>query len=97
MDIGPMRPAQPSQLMTDWIGDDGWLSNLSLQVRRPIYAGDTTTWQGKVVNKYVEEGRHYVQCEIRGENQRGQISSKGSANVILPSKNEDWTGIPYDR
>ena len=97
MDIGPMRPAQPSQLMTDWIGDDGWLSKLSLQVRRPIYAGDTTTWQGKVINKYVEDGRHCVQCEIWGENQRGQISSKGNATVILPSKDEHWTGIPYDR
>ncbi|MBN2062746.1 MAG: MaoC family dehydratase N-terminal domain-containing protein [Deltaproteobacteria bacterium] len=97
MDIGPMRPAQPSQLMTDWIGDMGWLSSLSLQVRRPIYAGDTTTWQGKVIKKHVEDGRHCVECEIWGENQRGQISSKGSAAVILPSKEEDWTGIPYDR
>lgn len=45
MDEGPIRAAQPSQLMTDWIGDDGWLSKLNFQIRRPIYAGDTTTWK----------------------------------------------------
>lgn len=86
MDEGPIRAAQPSQLMTDWIGDDGWLSKLSIQVRRPIYAGDTTTWKGKVTNKYVKDSKHIVECEIWGENQRGQISTKGNATVILPSR-----------
>jgi len=86
MDEGPIRAAQPSQLMTDWIGDDGWLSKLSFQVRRPIYAGDTTTWTGKVINKYTKDGEHLVECEISAENQRGQISTKGNAVVILPSR-----------
>jgi acyl dehydratase len=86
MDEGPIRAAQPSQLMTDWIGDDGWLSTLDFQVRRPIYAGDTTTWKGKVTNKFVKDGKHVVECEIWGENQRGQISTKGNSTVILLSR-----------
>lgn len=86
MDEGPIRAAQPSQLTTDWIGDDGWLSKLSIQIRRPIYAGDTNTWKGKVINKYMKDGEHLVECEILAENQRGQISTKGNATVILPSR-----------
>ena len=86
MDEGPIRAAQPSQLMTDWIGDDGWLNKLSFQVRRPNYAGDTTTWKGKVIDKHVKDGQHFVDCEVWGENQRGQISTKGNATVILPSR-----------
>jgi acyl dehydratase len=86
MDEGPIRAAQPSQLMTDWIGDDGWLSKLSLQVRRPIYAGDTTTWQGRVTDKRLKNNQHLVECEYRAENQRGQISTRGNATVILPSR-----------
>jgi len=84
MDEGPIRAAQPSQLMTDWIGDDGWLSKLNIQIRRPIYAGDITTWRGKVINK--KDNKHLVECEISAENQRGQISTKGNAMVILPSR-----------
>ncbi len=86
MDEGPIRAAQPSQLMTDWIGDDGWLSKLSFQIRHPIYAGDTTTWKGKVINKFVKADDHLVECELWGENQRGQISTKGTATVILPCR-----------
>jgi acyl dehydratase len=86
MDEGPIRSAQPSQLMTDWIGDDGWLSKLNMQVRRPIYAGDTTTWQGKVTNKNIQDNQHLVECEFSSINQRRQISTKGTATVILPSR-----------
>jgi acyl dehydratase len=86
MDEGPIRAAQPSQLMTDWIGDEGWLSKLSFQIRRPIYAGDTTTWKGKVIDKYIRDSQHFVECEFWAENQRGQISTKGNSTVILPSR-----------
>jgi acyl dehydratase len=86
MDEGPIRSSQPSQLMTDWIGDDGWLNKLNIQIRRPIYAGDITTWRGKVTNKYVKDDQYLVECEISAENQRGQISTKGNATVILPSR-----------
>lgn len=84
MDEGPIRAAQPSQLITDWIGDDGWLSKLTLQIRRPIYAGDTTIWRGRVVDKYLKEGQGFVECELEGENQRGHISTQGKATVVLP-------------
>ena len=89
MDEGPIRAAQPSQLITDWIGDDGWLSNLSFQIRRPIYAGDTTTWKGKVINKFIKNSQHFVECEFLAENQRGQISTKGNATVLLPSRHKN--------
>lgn len=88
MDEGPIRSAIPSQLMTDWMGDDGWLSKLSIQVRHPIYAGDTTTWKGKVTDKYIKDQQHLVECEYSAVNQRGQESTKGNATIILPSRHK---------
>ena len=86
MDEGPIRAAQPSQLFTDWIGDDGWLSTLSLKILYPIYAGDTTTWKGKVTGKQVKGSDHIVECEYWAENHRGQVSTRGTATVILPTR-----------
>ncbi|MFC1532552.1 MaoC family dehydratase N-terminal domain-containing protein [Thermodesulfobacteriota bacterium] len=88
MDEGPMRAAQPSQLITDWMGDDGWLNRLTMQVRRPIYAGDTTTWKGKVIKKHIKDNTHFIECEFWGESQRGEVSTRGSAEVILPSQSQ---------
>jgi hypothetical protein len=59
---------------------------MNIQIRRPIYAGDITTWMGKVINKHIKNGECLVECEISAENQRGQISTKGSAVAILPSR-----------
>ena len=72
--------------MTNWIGDDGFLKKLSVQVRRFNLVGDTTWCKGKVVNKHISEGEHLVECEIWGENQRGEITAPGHAVVRLPSK-----------
>jgi acyl dehydratase len=88
MDEGPIRCAQPSQLMTDWMGDDGWLSRLNIKIRRPIYAGDTTTWRGKITSKYIKDQQHIVECEFWAENQRGQISTQGTSTIILPSRSK---------
>jgi hypothetical protein len=39
-----------------------------------------------VTNKYVKDGEHLVDCEIRVENQAGLVISPGSATVALPVK-----------
>jgi acyl dehydratase len=73
-------------LMTNWMGDDGFLKKLSLQCRQIIYLGDTIWCRGKVIGKYVESGDHLVECEISAENHIGQVVAPGRALVVLPSK-----------
>ena len=73
-------------LITNWMGDDGFLKMINTRFRRIIYAGDTIRVKGKVVKKYVENSEHLVDIDIQGINWDGDINITGSATVLLPSK-----------
>jgi acyl dehydratase len=75
-------------LMTNWMGNDGFLKKLSVECRQIIYVGDTTWCRGTVVKKYTENGDHLVDCEIRAESREGQVVAPGRATVILPSRSK---------
>ncbi len=85
------------QLMTDWIGDDGFLKRFSCQYRQIdfprrmkslVEPHDGETWQckGKIVKKYTEGNEHLVDCDIWVENGKGEVTTPGKATVILPSR-----------
>lgn len=74
------------QLVTDWIGDDGFLKELKGQSRRFWLLGDVTWFKGKVANKYIQDGDYVVELEVWGEDQRGDISCPGWALVSLPTR-----------
>jgi acyl dehydratase len=50
-DNGVMRFAWVAPLITNWIGDEGFLRRLYVQVRTPNIYGDTTWYRGKIVGK----------------------------------------------
>lgn len=83
-DFGPERIAWLSHMLTDWIGDDGFLRKLNSQIRRHNPVGDAVWCTGAVTGKTVEGGKHLVQCEVIGRNQTGELSIKGTAEVELP-------------
>ncbi len=85
-DNGVMRFAWVAPLITNWIGDDGFLRRLYVQVRRPVIYGDVVTYQAKVAEKDAANGR--VKLEITGANQEGEIATTGHAEVELPRKQE---------
>jgi len=73
-----------SQLLTNWISPNGKLRRFSNQVRAQTFDGDTVTMKGKVIKKYTEAGRNYLECEIWGEKQDGSLVVTGLATVTLP-------------
>lgn len=75
-----------ARVITDWMGDGGWLRRLRLEMRRQNRMGDVMVCKGQVAAKYVEDGQHYVECEVWAENQREGITTPGHAWVILPSR-----------
>jgi acyl dehydratase len=83
---GQLVGAFLGQLMTDWIGEQGILRKLSCSYKGMNYPGEVLTFKGKVTKKYVEDGRHYVECSLWAENSRGEKTASGRAIVILPSK-----------
>ena len=85
-DYGPQRVSWMGHLMTNWMGDHGFLKRLYVEVRRFNIIGDTTWCKGRVTKKYTEGDQHLVDCEIWAIDQRGDITAPGWATVILPSK-----------
>ncbi len=74
------------RVITDWMGDEGFLKKLYLEMRRQQRPGDIMTCKGRVVDKYVRDGQHYVECEVWAENEREGITTPGRAWIILPSR-----------
>ena len=85
-DVGPQRISWVGQLMTNWIGDAGFLRRLNVSVRRPNIFGDVSWCRAKVVDKRTEEGAHLVDLEVWVDNQLGETTARGTAVVELPSR-----------
>lgn len=85
-DYGQMRTSWLIHLVTNWMGDDGWLWKLSCQSRLFNFMGDATICSGSVTAKRVEGQHHIVDLELASTNQRGENTCPGTASVVLPSR-----------
>ncbi len=85
-DYGCQRITWLGNLITNWMGDDGFLKKLNGRLQRFNIIGDTTWCKGKVVKKYVENNEHLVDIECWAENQSGVKTLLGSATVLLPAR-----------
>ena len=83
---GQLAGAFLGQMLTDWVGDKGNISKLSLSYKGMNFPGEALICQGKVIKKYVEENRHLVTLRIWAENPRGEKTLTGTAVVSLPSR-----------
>jgi acyl dehydratase len=84
-DYGPERVGWLGVLLTNWMGPTGFLRRLDVQVRRFNMVGDLTHCRGTVVVKGApEDGRCPVTIEVAAQNQRGERTAVGQAEVLLP-------------
>ena len=93
-DYGGMRETWLTHLLTDWMGDDGWLWKLSLQHRKFNYIGDTQWLYGTVTDKRQVDGRNEVEIDVRSQNQHGVVCTPGTAVVLLPTRDEPRVALP---
>jgi acyl dehydratase len=96
-DLGVERECLMSILFTNWMGDDGFLWKYSIQFRAFVVHGDTCWYRGKIVKKYIDDGKYCVDIEHWGENQRGERVTVGKATIILPSKVHGEVKYPTPR
>lgn len=100
---GGLKRAWLGQLVTSWIGDEGFIKRLSCQYRGMDYPrkmkditqpeeGETWLCKGTVTGKRVKDDQHIVELEIWVENGKGERTTPGAATVILPSKNVEFWG-----
>ncbi|MDH1520957.1 MULTISPECIES: FAS1-like dehydratase domain-containing protein [Achromobacter] len=85
-DYGPERNSWLTHHLTNWMGDAGFLRKSTCKIRRHNPEGDMLFFKGKVVRKYVEEGRHLVEIEQEARNQDDELSVLGSGVVELPTR-----------
>ena len=85
--FGPLIWSFLVQMLTNWMGVDGWLKKITVRHNTPAFAGDDVTCRGKITDKYVKDGEHYVELQIQADYTRsGEAGTIGSAMVILPPK-----------
>lgn len=83
-DNGHQRTGWMAHVVTNWMGDHGFLAELSTRIRRPNIFGNTTWVRGRVVGKEPFLGKPAVQIELWAEDQLGTVNTTGTATVILP-------------
>ena len=93
-DVGLQRHCWAVHLLTNWMGDDGWVKNSYTEYRRFNYYGDVIYIKGKVTKKYIDEnGEYCVDIERSAINQRGENIMPGHAAVILPSRETGFSPL----
>ena len=83
-DLGIERLARLMQLVTDWVGDDGWLTRIECQYRKFNYMGDATWCRGTVVDKLERDGKKLVKLGLETVNQRDEVTTVATAEAELP-------------
>lgn len=81
-DYGPERVSWMGHVATDWMGDEGELQRLSVQVRRHNLIGELVVCAGKV--EQVDASTGIVRVALEAKNQDGAESARGFAVVKLP-------------
>ena len=74
------------QMVTDWIGEQGILKKLSCSYKGMNYPGEAITCRGKVTRKYIDDGKHHVECSIWAESASGEKTVTGTCTVIIPAR-----------
>ena len=81
---GNMAGDYYAQLLSGWAGEKGELRKLAIQFRSFMLPDDLLTCGGKIINKYLSEGKGYVELELWLKNQNGVNCVPGKGVVVLP-------------
>ncbi|MBA7667385.1 hypothetical protein ES703_75473 [subsurface metagenome] len=93
-DFGVARGAMAYHILTDWMGDDGFVRRLKTEITGPFFYSDTLWMTGEVVKKEKTAEGTAVDIEIKMTNQLGELITLGSATVLLPSRSEGPVRLP---
>jgi acyl dehydratase len=74
------------RVLTDWMGDAGFLRKLRFEMRRQQRPGDTMVCKGRVTSVYERDGEGLVELEVWAENERDGVTTPGKALVVLPRR-----------
>lgn len=93
-DYGAVRTNWMTHLITNWMGDDGWIWKMSAAVTKFNYFGDSHRVHGAVTAKRRTDRTAEVDVEVHGTNQRGEITCRATATVLLPAEHLSRVEVP---
>jgi len=92
-DVGLHRISWFVAMLTDWMGDDGFLAELDVDVLGPNLVGDSTELTGKVRElRWHRQG--FVVLDVEARNQHGVLTARGRGLVVLPSRRAGEVALP---
>ena len=84
--MGNLKLAYIANALEDWAGEEGWIEKLAVEYRRMDTVHSTLTAKGKVTKKYQQDGKNLIDLEVWVENDKGEVTTPGSAVVSLPPR-----------
>ncbi len=84
--MGNLKLAYIANAITDWAGDEGWITKVSVEYRKMDTVNSTITAKGKVTKKFQQDGKNLVELEVWVENEQGEVTTPASAVLALPSR-----------
>jgi hypothetical protein len=85
--VSSMAESFLARLVSNWIGDDGFIRKYSWRMLGRAHRGDTFIGQGKVITKRIENGEHLVDLSLWSESMtEGGIFHAADATVRLLSR-----------
>jgi acyl dehydratase len=77
-------------LLTNWMGDEGWLKRSQTRYLKFIFHSDIVRITGAITKKYVDdEGEFCIDIDRLAVNQRNEQVMSGQATVALPSRDKN--------
>lgn len=94
-DYGPERISWLATMLTNWIGDAGFLAEMYCEVRRFNLIGDLTHCNGTVTEvQPLDEAKGSARLEIKASDHRGEETILGWAVVHLPRRASGGDATP---
>lgn len=93
-DYGVMRETWFFHYVSDWAGDDAFITRQQDSIRKFNYHGDVQFLAGEVVAKHQRNGLFLVDLTMKMTNQRDIDTAFGEATVALPSRTQGATLLP---
>lgn len=78
--------AATGKLLTDWIGPEGRFCKYRIEMRKMNFLGDTMAVKGKVTDKYVRNGEHFIEVNVWCETDSQGITTPCTATIMLPCR-----------
>lgn len=94
-DVGFQRHAWQIHLLTNFVGDEGWVKKSFCEYRRFVYFSDVVRLKGIIKDKFIDnDGECCIKIETNAVNQRGEEVMPGYGIVALPSAKNRF--LPLD-